>query len=206
MALLLNVPYVEKDQAKALGARWNPELKTWYVTNKSKYAQFEQWLGGSLIVYDHIYVVEGIHTCYRCEKETTVIGFGFETYYDFHEPNSDLDDGEIHIGPINSQLPKKLAIQLKERYGLRTGYSKTIGSSYCANHCRNCNAFFGNFYLFDEVETPFFIDGEEAASKLILRKINLPYDIAVTAEVSYGSEDYNIKKYARIVDSDLKWE
>lgn len=27
MALLLNVPYEDKEEAKALGARWNPELK-----------------------------------------------------------------------------------------------------------------------------------------------------------------------------------
>lgn len=25
--LLLNVPYEEKDEAKSLGAKWNPELK-----------------------------------------------------------------------------------------------------------------------------------------------------------------------------------
>lgn len=206
MALLLNVPFAEKDQAKALGARWNPELKAWYVPDRTKYTQFERWLDGPMIIYDHIYIVEGIHTCYRCEKETTVIGFGFETYYEVHESNPVLDATDIHIGPINSQLPKKLAAQLKERYGLRMGYSKTIGSSYCANHCRNCNALFGNFFLFEEVETPFFIDGEESASKLILRKINLPYDIAVSAEIPYGSEDYNIKEYAKIVDSDLKWE
>lgn len=31
--LLLNVPYEEKDEAKSLGAKWNPELKKWYIQN-----------------------------------------------------------------------------------------------------------------------------------------------------------------------------
>ena len=27
MSLFLNVPYAEKDEAKALGAKWNPTIK-----------------------------------------------------------------------------------------------------------------------------------------------------------------------------------
>lgn len=40
MSLLLDVPYSEKDEAKKLGARWNPELKKWYVEDKKNYAKF----------------------------------------------------------------------------------------------------------------------------------------------------------------------
>ena len=40
MALILNVPYSEKDQAKSLGARWNPELKKWYVERRKDYNKF----------------------------------------------------------------------------------------------------------------------------------------------------------------------
>lgn len=31
MKILLNVPFVEKDAAKALGAQWNPALKKWWL-------------------------------------------------------------------------------------------------------------------------------------------------------------------------------
>ena len=31
MSLFLNVPYNEKDEAKSLGALWNPQRKKWYV-------------------------------------------------------------------------------------------------------------------------------------------------------------------------------
>lgn len=40
----LKVPYAEKDQAKALGARWNAERKAWYVPDGTDTAQFAQWL------------------------------------------------------------------------------------------------------------------------------------------------------------------
>ena len=41
---ILKVPYAEKDQAKALGARWNAERKAWYVPDGTDAAPFEQWL------------------------------------------------------------------------------------------------------------------------------------------------------------------
>ena len=39
----LNVPFNEKDQAKALGARWNAEAKHWYVQHGIEAAPFEKW-------------------------------------------------------------------------------------------------------------------------------------------------------------------
>jgi hypothetical protein len=43
----LNVPYAEKDEARALGARWNPGRKRWYVPTGVDLAQFEKWLDKS---------------------------------------------------------------------------------------------------------------------------------------------------------------
>jgi hypothetical protein len=40
----LNVPYAEKDDARALGARWNPTRKRWYVPDGVALAPFERWL------------------------------------------------------------------------------------------------------------------------------------------------------------------
>jgi hypothetical protein len=40
----LDVPYAEKDGAKALGARWNPTRKRWYVPDGVDPAPFAQWL------------------------------------------------------------------------------------------------------------------------------------------------------------------
>ncbi|AEG01540.1 DUF5710 domain-containing protein [Methylomonas methanica] len=40
----LNVPYAQKDAAKALGARWDAANKKWYVPIDKDVAPFAQWL------------------------------------------------------------------------------------------------------------------------------------------------------------------
>jgi hypothetical protein len=40
----LRVPYAQKDAAKALGARWSGEKKTWYVPEGVLLTPFESWL------------------------------------------------------------------------------------------------------------------------------------------------------------------
>jgi hypothetical protein len=40
----LNCPYDEKDACKAIGGRWDPEKKKWYVPTGINPAPFEKWL------------------------------------------------------------------------------------------------------------------------------------------------------------------
>ncbi|MFT5590226.1 MAG: hypothetical protein ACI9ZF_002410 [Bradyrhizobium sp.] len=41
--IFLTVPFAEKDQAKALGARWNAAQKKWYVPDGTNSTLFEKW-------------------------------------------------------------------------------------------------------------------------------------------------------------------
>lgn len=41
--IYLNVPYAQKDIAKALGARWDATYKKWYVSGDRDIALFTQW-------------------------------------------------------------------------------------------------------------------------------------------------------------------
>jgi hypothetical protein len=40
----LNCPFAEKDEAKALGARWDGTKKRWYVENAGDLSAFARWL------------------------------------------------------------------------------------------------------------------------------------------------------------------
>ena len=40
----LNVPYAEKDEAKALGARWDRESQTWYAPSGTELGRLNRWL------------------------------------------------------------------------------------------------------------------------------------------------------------------
>jgi len=44
--VFLTVPYAEKDAAKALGARWNPTRKRWYVPDGVATEPFAKWIDG----------------------------------------------------------------------------------------------------------------------------------------------------------------
>ncbi len=47
MIVWLKVPFAEKDEAKALGARWSPAQKKWYVKDASDLAPFQRWVDSS---------------------------------------------------------------------------------------------------------------------------------------------------------------
>lgn len=43
MRMNLKVPFAEKDEAKKLGARWDPARKLWYIDDKADVAAFHKW-------------------------------------------------------------------------------------------------------------------------------------------------------------------
>lgn len=43
----LMVPFADKDQAKALGAKWDAESKTWRVRQQADMSAFASWLAGA---------------------------------------------------------------------------------------------------------------------------------------------------------------
>lgn len=43
----LQVPFAQKDEAKQLGARWDPKVRVWYVKDVADLAPFAKWLTDS---------------------------------------------------------------------------------------------------------------------------------------------------------------
>ncbi len=41
--IYLNVPFAQKDEAKALGAKWDAKQKKWYVLDDKDLNLFSQW-------------------------------------------------------------------------------------------------------------------------------------------------------------------
>ena len=44
MRINLKTPYAEKDEAKALGARWDPKKQCWYIQNVADLSPFARWI------------------------------------------------------------------------------------------------------------------------------------------------------------------
>ena len=93
-------------------------------------------------------------------------------------------------------------IQNKYNYKLR--YSKTTYISSICNCCDNCDVLQGDFFLFSEVDSPFFIHSQEDVKKLKIYKIKLEQDLIVNADDGWASFDEMFKKYGKIIPLDIK--
>lgn len=207
MALLLNVPFAEKNEAKALGARWNPNIKKWYVADKKDYHKFERWFiypNTELIICDHLYVIIGEQNCFKCNKPTSVVSLASDSYIIIEDEHFELIQEDINLIQNVDNLPVTLQEFLNDNYKFYNGYSKTTQSNYYGNHCDNCGVLQGNFFLYSEPDSPFFMDTSEKAKNLKVLRIKLPFDLEIKGCVGWCSGDYMIKEFARITEFDLK--
>lgn len=219
MSLYLNVPYNEKDEAKALGAKWNPKVKKWYIdAMPDQFVRFSKWILNDSdeadIAMEYIFIVEGQRTCWKCNHLTRVIGLGvgefvhiyeasgkpkYELFEDHTEPGE-----ELHLAWADEEkdVPPKLLQYLKANYSVKTGYSKTTGGKTFANHCDSCGALQGNWFLFHEPDSPLTsaVDGSELAERMKKLKIKgIPIDdnLQLNWNIVLCSNDHAYFKYGQ---------
>lgn len=222
--LLLDVPYNEKDEAKALGARWNPELKKWYVQNEKNYYKFTKWIfnEGCSVACKNLYIVEAKRQCYKCNYETTVVSLATDDYWTFDDLE-DLQEGKTTFdvtngfGPeeaedachyaddfiilgLTESIPTGLLDCMLDKYNIRNNFSNTKKKSALSNLCERCNALQGNWELFFEADSPFWIYNDKDIEKLKFYRIPLKYDLILPiGEVTdMGVPASWIKRYADI--------
>ena len=56
--VFLNVPFTQKDEAKALGARWDATQKKWYVLDDKDLSPFSQWQSPTALGSTHRKIIE----------------------------------------------------------------------------------------------------------------------------------------------------
>lgn len=90
--LYLEVPYVEKEVVKKLGANWDPIKKKWFIPHDMDIELFKQWLPSMEIDdenmrADYFYLAQTDRNCYKCTKSTLVNAIilpeGFEIIDDY---------------------------------------------------------------------------------------------------------------------------
>lgn len=206
MSLLLNVPYAEKDEAKSMGARWNPELKKWYVADKKDYHKFTKWYkdkNANLIVMDHLYIVVGKQNCFKCKKQTNVVSFASDLYFSIDDEYFELFDEDINFISDVEGIPEPLLDYLNDNFKFYNGYSKFAQASYLGNHCNHCGVLQGDFYLHHEPDSPFFIDSAEKVKELRILRVKLPFDLQISGSFSLCSGNYLIKKHGQFEEFDI---
>jgi hypothetical protein len=158
----LRVPLPEKDQARQLGARWDPQNSTWYVPDGVDATPLQKWIPAPQspnILAEHWFLATTTRQCWRCHAPTHVFGIVLPEQHealvvegtadgsdDYWQP-SDLPTMLSYVADVLESVAKRLR-SLAPRYHI--DYSQTTHSFYWMNHCEHCKAKLGDFETFHE--------------------------------------------------------
>jgi len=209
----LKVPFSQKDEAKSLGARWDPTLKVWYVPDGVDIAPLVQWLPVAkeddfehepefLVRSPYYYVIESATSCWKCFNSTRLFSFVLPEEHEQFELVEDEDEGftlsanrgewscrgyrgtASSVTSLSPQVAKQLS-RFTENF--KSAYSKA-GGRYMMNHCEHCGSKQGDFFMHSEPGGAFFPTSPEQASRMILTKINERFES--NCGVGFASDDF----------------
>jgi len=158
---MLTVPFAQKEKAKALGARWDPQQRCWWIPSEIDPAPFARWipfaisteplyrtLGPVEIDEDFFAYVLGrplevffiMVDCWKCHLLT----LAFLGVVDRTNEASNLLYQANVIERLNDM---RIGFGL-ERFGcVKPRSSKTLQTSYVSQGCSHCDALIGDFPL-----------------------------------------------------------
>lgn len=189
---ILNVPYDEKDEAKGLGAKWDHEIKRWYIESDLDINKFKRWMLDTSVVCSKkikspIYIVESIETCWKCNKVTNVFALAAQNLY---IRDKRLDSSNYifsYISNLDTSLKDVLGSLYKSYF---LDFSKTTKSSYVMNHCMFCNAVQGDHFMHKEIGGSFNLTGRKEDSPFKAKK--LPVEGSFSIEADHEKFDHFI--------------
>ncbi|WP_449116731.1 DUF5710 domain-containing protein [Pseudomonas viridiflava] len=210
----LTVPFSQKDEAKSLGARWDPNLKTWYVPEGVEPGPFARWLPVPEdldlehepefgVRAPYYYVIESVSDCWKCSSRTRVFSFmlpenheEFDYFVDEDEDfslASNLGEWKCHeyrgtVSNVQSLSPKVTKQIRRFTDHFKYAYSKTADSRYLMNHCEHCGAKLGDFFMHGEPGGAFFPTSPAQAQQMILARIDERFD--ADCSVGFATEDF----------------
>ena len=190
---ILNVPFSEKDEAKSLGARWNPNIKKWYVPIGVNTSLFERWmLVENEFALSPLFIVKSAQECWRCNQSSDVYCIASSGFLD--------EDGTENDFTIFSNLEnidirvEKLIQEYIPLY--KPDYSKTAEGVYYMNHCQNCSVKLGDFFMHSEPDGAFLPMSENSATKITIFQLSaINEKVAINGSQGYQSPDF-ISQYA----------
>lgn len=184
----LDVPFADKEKAKALGAKWDPNNKVWFVPHDVELEPFSLWRKPEeqenaliAILGRELLIAESKMACWKCKKETKVFALPLlSPNYDVECHDDDEDDqynelaenGVAHFMGYTNFVTKDYAKFLNSTAPkFRVDRSKTMKASYWMNHCEHCDAKIGDFNLLNN-SGPFDIQSEDQAKAIQIKQID----------------------------------
>ncbi|MGH8295428.1 MAG: DUF5710 domain-containing protein [Steroidobacteraceae bacterium] len=151
----LYVPPEESAAVRSAGARWDGDIKCWYIEPGDDPARFARWLGTDqgvepTIVSDQAYVAVATVPCCSCDRPIEVICIYCETGSASGEPLTQFTVVDVLA------MDEALARQLAPWPGFRPIRDPGLDSPRYANHCPHCGAEQDDRDLHTEPGEPFF--------------------------------------------------
>lgn len=192
----LKVPFSDKDEAKRLGARWNPQRRVWYVPPGVDPRPFARWRSGQAtdqpyrIMSREAYLVTAAEQCWRCKQGFQAVAFLMSPGFILDESTEGGGRERIadwaFIEYITRLSPEATRFAQGVQPAYRQGYSRTTESRYWANHCPSCSALQGDFHLYSEPDGAFWLAEPEDAARMQARP--LPGDFRADADITLGHD------------------
>lgn len=154
MNILINVPYKEKDAAKAKGARWDPNIKSWYISDPSRIPGCLQWLPKHNIICENLYLLKMKQECWNCHTSTDIVLLATDKSYS--KENNYLLNSDIQILTYTTEMPAPLAGYMRNTWKYFPAFSRAINGRYFANHCIGCSQIQGDNFLHEIPEKAFY--------------------------------------------------
>lgn len=144
MKILLNVPYAEKDAAKLKRAKWDPNIKSWYIDDITKVRSVERWIPPHNIICENLYLLKMQHKCWKCGQEISVIMLATDRSYSPEE--NYRKSANLQLLTYVKSMPDALKGFLQQ-YLYYPSFSRTIKETYFVNHCPYCKSISGDNFL-----------------------------------------------------------
>lgn len=197
----LVVPFAEKDEAKALGARWDGITRVWYVPIGKDPTSFDRWLPKVIepgVRARNYYISQSSTPYWQCKGVTRVHGFILSGSYEVSEwieGEDDDDDGNIVWSEWTDTtvlsyvrgLPDAVIQRVKQvSPHWYMDSSRIVSEAYLINHCENCKAKLGDFETIQEVDSPLHPIFPESISRMSIIEVDEPFSASASYGISAG--------------------
>lgn len=142
----LNVPFKDKDEAKALGAKWDPVSSNWYVTNAADKQKCEKWFPAQKCFGPYEILISN-ENCYRCGTISQVAALAVSGVEDGKDDLSDIPFILMHLEYLDYPF---VAMLKHYNPGFSKKFSKTLEQHVWMNCCDACGAHFGDYFMMNE--------------------------------------------------------
>ncbi|WP_320534194.1 hypothetical protein [Robbsia andropogonis] len=174
----------EASTARTGRAVWLDEPAGWFATEESDINALAEWMPE--YVAPNFLLASNTQSCWKCGCSTPVFSVASKGDYLARLPLCEEDDATTegvvwtmaesgtfigNLTLVNGSVRRSLA---RHCPNYRVDFSKTAESNYFINHCRSCDAKLGDFYMHNEPGGAFFPTTEVQATKIQLRKVEVP--------------------------------